>query len=174
LGGRHADFSQKILWEADTVSFHILNSTENSQFELIVSPAMSGRFFVPTTYLSLDTFQWIQERDGIPSKTLYDCYGLKQMFRGSMMPTFDAVVDARFEIVDSMLVSKDGRPIPTDSCGVSRLKLAVSGWCVDPTSGSHHCLFKIKVEVRLHLVFMLCKLRRLLEAGQPLSGWESE
>jgi len=28
--------------------------------------------------------------------------------------------------------------------------------------------------VRLHLVFMLRKLRHLLEAGQSLSGWESE
>jgi hypothetical protein len=35
-----------------------------------------------------------------------------------MMPTFDTVMDARFEIVDGMLVSKDGRPIPTDFCGV--------------------------------------------------------
>jgi hypothetical protein len=133
-----------------------------------------GRFFVPTTYLSSDTFQWIQERDGIPSKTLYDCDGLKQMFRHSVMSIFDAVIDARFEIVDGMLVSKDGRPIPTDSYGVPRSKLTVSGWCVDPTSGFHHYLFKIKVEVRLHLVFMLRKLRHLLEAGQSLSGWESE
>jgi hypothetical protein len=43
------------------------------------------------------------------------------------MPTFDAVIDARFEIVDGMLVSKDGCPIPIDSYGVPRLKLTVSG-----------------------------------------------
>ena len=69
-----------------------------------------------------------------------------------------------------MLVSKDGHPIPTDSCGVPRSKLIVSGWCVDQTSGSHHYLFKIKVEVEVHQHFVFMLRRRLLEECQPLSS----
>ena len=77
-----------------------------------------------------------------------------------MMPTFDTVIDAWFEIDDGMLVSKDGRPIPTDFCGVPRS----AGWCVNLTSGSRHCLFKIKVERCVCIIWFLC-----CEA-QPLSS----
>ena len=116
------------------VSFHILNSTCLPCHVRSILCSYHLSFF---GYLPMDSregqnssktlFQWIQERDRIPSKTLYDCDGLKQMFRHLVMPTFDVVIDARFEIVDGMLVSKDGCPIPTDSYGVPRLKLTVSG-----------------------------------------------